>query len=100
MLEEWVPEVDDDQLPAAFSSASLFIDDCADASGCYTRSGARLVYQGEIPGGPYGRCFDWTDWQCYPCGIDDATLDQLCNDAYPACEGNCTTDTCGNWGIC
>lgn len=99
-LAEWVPQADDDQLPSEFSNVSLFIDDCADASGCFTRSGVSWQYQGEIPGGPYGRCFDWTDWICYPCRIGGEQLDQMCNDAYPGCDGNCTTDTCGNWGIC
>jgi hypothetical protein len=100
-LEEWVPQADDDQLPSDFSSVSLFIDDCADISGCYTKPGVRYQYQGEVPGGPYGRCFDSVEWRCYPCaGVDEARLDQLCNDTYPSCEGNCITDTCGNYGIC
>jgi hypothetical protein len=100
-LEEWVPQADDDQLPSDFSSVSLFIDDCADISGCYTKPGARYQYQGEVPGGPYGRCFDPVEWRCYPCaGVDGDRLDQLCNDTYPSCEGACTTDTCGNYGIC
>lgn len=100
-LEEWVPQADDDQLPSEFTDVSLFIDDCADISGCYTKPGARYLYQGEVPGGPYGRCFDSVEWRCYPCaGVDGDRLDQLCNETYPSCEGACTTDTCGNYGIC
>ncbi len=100
-LEEWVPQADDNQLPADFSSVSLFIDDCADISGCYTKPGVRYQYQGEVPGGPYGRCFDSVEWRCYPCaGVNEDRLNQLCNETYPSCEGACITDTCGNYGIC
>ena len=53
-LEEWVPQADDDQLPAEFTNVSLFIDACADLAGCYKWDEHRWskIYMGEIPGGP------------------------------------------------
>lgn len=102
-LEEWVPQADDDQLPSAFSDASLFIDDCADISGCYRyhSSTSGGVYIGEVPGGPYGRCWYWRDLNCYPCSgmYDYLKYDQMCNDTYWQCQNSCTTHTCV-LGIC
>lgn len=101
-LEEWLPDVDDDQLPTEFTDVSLFIDDCADLAGCYKwdEYGFRQVYMGEIPGGPYGRCFDWGSWLCRPCENDDAYYDNLCQQ-LPNCQFDaCFTDNCGGLGIC
>ena len=101
-LEEWAPQADDDQLPPEFSNVSLFIDDCADLSGCYKwdEYHFRQVYIGEIPGGPYGRCFDWGNWRCRPCEHDDGYYDSLCQQ-LPDCQfSDCFTDNCGGLGIC
>jgi len=94
-LEEWVPQADDDQLPSEFTNVSLFIDDCADIGGCYTGGFWGLSYAGEIPGGPFGRCYSWSDRMCMPCEHDYGYYNNICNNAFPACEGNCTTNTCG-----
>jgi hypothetical protein len=116
-LEEWVPQADDDQLPAEFTNVSLFIDDCADAEGCYVwqystakrgqMAPAELAYVGAIPGGPYGRCYNWGQAICLPCEHENYELANLCNDAYPdACagersiDGYCTVNTCQLGGIC
>src|SRR5215207_272633 len=94
-LEEWVPQADDDQLPSEFTNVSLFIDDCADIGGCYTGGFWGLSYVGEVPGGPFGRCYSWSDQQCMPCEHDYGYYNSICNNTFSACEGNCTTNTCG-----
>ena len=100
-LEEWVPQADDDQLPSEFTDVSLFIDDCSDLAGCYKRDAwGNSVYVGEVPGGPYGRCFDWGTWICRPCEHDSGYYDQLCQQ-LPNCQFDiCFTDTCGGFGHC
>lgn len=101
-LEEWVPQADDDQLPSEFTDVSLFIDDCADLSGCYKWDEHRWnkIYMGEIPGGPYGRCYNWGEARCRPCEHDDSYYDLLCLQV-PECDfGNCFTDNCFNFGLC
>lgn len=103
-LAEWAPQALDDQLPQDFTQVSLFIDDCADMQGCYLgwESGLRgpNTYIGPIPGGPYGRCWNWGYLTCMPCrGLYYDQYDKMCNDTYPECRGNCQTNTC--WlGIC
>lgn len=112
-LAEWTPEVDDDALPQEFENISLFIDDCPDAEGCYVdkrEPGSdgpfHSVYVGPIPGGPYGRCFDWYSSRCRHCpdqavGYFDTLA--LCNAAYPGedqCWNSCYTDTCRLGGTC
>ena len=101
-LAEWAGQPDDDQLPQDFSQVSLFIDDCADLTGCYwTTPYNQLVYEGEIPYGPWGRCWDWSAFKCRPCkGGTNEEYDALCNAAYPRCKGACVTDTCGPFGNC
>jgi len=94
-LEEWVPQADDDQLPAEFTDVSLFIDDCADLAGCYRQGFWALEYIGEVPGGPYGRCYSWSERMCLPCENSDWYYNNLCNETFPACEGTCVTNTCG-----
>lgn len=102
-LDAWVPQADDDQLPQQFSDISLFIDDCADLSGCYRHNGPNSggTYVGEVPGGPYGRCWYWSDLNCFPCTgkYDFYKYDQMCNQSYPACQNRCYTNTC-MLGIC
>ena len=102
-LAEWVPQADDDQLPQDFTQISLFIDDCADMEGCYLDGiGGPTAYVGPIPGGPYGRCWDWGYLTCVPCqrGFHSyKEYDNVCNETYPRCQGICITNTC--WlGIC
>lgn len=112
-LAEWTPEVDDDALPQEFENISLFIDDCPDAEGCYvdkrdpgSDGPFHSVYVGPIPGGPYGRCFNWYSSRCEHCpdqavGYFDTVA--LCNAAYPGeeqCFGMCYTDTCRLGGTC
>lgn len=100
-LAEWAPQADDDQLPAEFTDVSLFIDDCSDLSGCYKWDAwYNRVYVGEIPGGPYGRCYNWGEARCRPCEHDDGYYDNLCQQ-LPACQFDiCFTDTCGGFGHC
>ena len=97
-LDEWVPQADDDQLPGEFSNISLFIDDCPDAVHCYVSRYTgetkhnipvkEYVVVGEIPGGPYGYCYSWSQWTCIPCEVEHYELVNLCNAAYPdECEG-------------
>ena len=100
-LAKWVPLADDDQLPQDFTQISLFIDDCADMQGCYIEGmGGPGSYVGPIPGGPYGRCWDWGYITCMPCSrAGYKYYDKMCNDTYPTCQGYCITNTC--WlGIC
>lgn len=108
-LEAWAPQADDDQLPQEFTNVSLFIDDCADLSGCYRDIGEYRTrdYVGEIPGGPYGRCFNYTTLRCVPCICNPTChiapnwyYDQMCNDGLPGCHNECYTDTCGYGGWC
>jgi len=102
-LAEWVPQADDDQVPQDFTQISLFIDDCADMEGCYLDGiGGPTAYVGPMPGGPYGRCWDWGYLTCVPCrgGFHRyKDYDEVCNDSYSRCQGYCITNTC--WlGIC
>ena len=112
-LAEWTPQVDDDALPQEFERVSLFIDDCPDAEGCYAdkrEPGSdgpfHSVYIGPIPGGPYGRCFNWYSSRCEHCpdqAVNYFDTVALCNAAYPGedqCSGMCYTDTCRLGGTC
>lgn len=112
-LAEWTPQVDDDALPLEFENVSLFIDDCPDAYGCYvdkrepgSDSSFQSVYVGPIPGGPFGRCYDWYAGRCRLCegqGISYLETVARCNAAYPGqdqCFGVCYTDTCRLGGTC
>ncbi len=82
------------RLPAEFGPAALFIDDCPDLTACMYKSPNGLKYWiGDIPGGPYGQC-----WQgmfqggCEPCWEWETWeyLAGLCNDAYPSlCHEAC-----------
>lgn len=93
-LEEWVPQADDDQLPSEFTDVSLFIDDCAGITSCFKRNGSELQYVGEIPGGPFPRCFDSNALMCRPCFGTDAHYSNLCYEFYEECDwGSCTINT-------
>jgi hypothetical protein len=46
---------------------------------------------GPIPGGPYGTCWNWSTFHCYPCSTTVADLAAKCNQAYPdGCQGHCS----------
>lgn len=105
-LDVWVAEQDNSVLPEQFSDVSLFIDDCAGMTGCYykecTFNSCRTVFAGDIPGGPYGRCWSWEEFNCVPCAHDDAHYNAICNKAYGSCR-NAVNLSChtGCWaGIC
>lgn len=88
-LDETFDQTPDDEahLPRDFTAAHLFIDDCPDLANCVTWYG---VLHGPIPGGPFGRCWNWSRFTCYPCSdVDPAALNDLCNRTYPACQGQC-----------
>jgi len=94
-LTSWYDEQDDPVLPSTFDQISLFIDDCPDAKSCSIPSYATppnmnvRAYQGPIPGGPYGTCWNSNDWNCYPCAYAWDYLAAMCNEAYPDCQGYC-----------
>lgn len=83
----------DQTIARAFTSPSLFIDDCADATYCgkpYSAGDVEVYTNvGSIPGGPFGKCWDWGCFCCTLCNVAQWDLNQRCNNAYPACEGRC-----------
>lgn len=96
-LEEWISDVDDDQLPTEFGQVSLFIDNgCWGFSGCYLvePDGSRGLKIGGVPSTPnLMRCPGFEPGTCVPCsGNNLATLHARCNEYYPACEGSCIAD--------
>jgi hypothetical protein len=76
---------------AAFTNASLFIDDCPDIDPmwCY------VDCDGNVPGnanlGAQGQCWNWNDWMCEPCNGWDGTA-AACNKQFSACNGQCFTN--------
>src|SRR5262249_18994878 len=67
-LDDWVAEQKDALLPETFTDVSLFVDDCPDIKDClYEFPPGVLNRVGPIPGGPYGRCWSWSDFNCNPC---------------------------------
>ena len=96
-LQEWLPDVDDDRLPAEFGGVSLFIDNgCWGYSGCFVveADGSRGGRVGGVPGTPnLMRCPGFEPDSCVPCsGNNQATLNARCNQAYAACNGSCIAD--------
>ena len=82
----------DTEPPASFGAASLFIDDCPDITGCLvcvSPTPTSCYSVGDVPGGPYGTCWNWSGLSCDPCR-DYGDLDALCNQAYADCDGGCT----------
>ena len=94
-LESWYAEQDDPELPSQFDQVSLFIDDCPDATSCSISPNSSppnpnvRSYQGPIPDGPYGTCWDKDYWVCNPCVGNWNYLNELCNRTYPDCQGYC-----------
>jgi hypothetical protein len=88
-----------ERLPAEFSEAALFIDDCPIYTSCLTEVWASfggepvflgLESVGPIPNGPYKACFNKDTITCAPCDTTLQKLTDLCNAAYPdMCMGNC-----------
>jgi hypothetical protein len=96
-LQEWTPDVDDDQLPAVFEEVSLFIDNgCWSFTGCYLLNddGSYLAKIGSIPSTPnLARCPGVVPGTCVPCsGNSIETLHARCNAHYDDCEGRCIAD--------
>jgi hypothetical protein len=74
-----------EDVPSAFGTASLFIDDCRDSTiVCYHHEIARGQF------GPVGFCWSFGDICCKPCGNSDIDYWQSqCNANFPACENDC-----------
>jgi hypothetical protein len=88
-LATWSTEQEDDLLPAQFDNASLFIDDCPDATPltCYDSNCDSV---GDL--GNQGMCWSWSAFSCQPCnGGFDGTSAQCNNKFWGACVGQCTT---------
>ena len=77
----------DEALPETFGRASLFIDDCPDITDCIRPCYGETIFRsaGPIPGGPYGACWNWDEFNCIPCR-DYGDLEALCYTAYDACR--------------
>jgi hypothetical protein len=85
----------DGALPSTFGPASLFIDDCADASvECVFRGGGVDAFVGSI--GPIGYCWHWSEFCCQPCQSTDGSYwAAQCNATFAQCDGGCVvTNTC------
>jgi hypothetical protein len=81
----------DDELATEFAHASLFIDDCADAT--IACRDAHCNFVGDL--GNRGMCWNRDAFQCQPCGGGWAAMAQLCDANFSACQGQCNTATCG-----
>jgi hypothetical protein len=91
----------DNSLPETFGRASLFIDDCAPATDCNVQYLVGMLPQwqsvGPLPTGPVHKCWHWGDFVCHPCTeqgdvnefITNEYLNNLCNETYPDCQGQC-----------
>ncbi len=79
----------DTDMPSTFGHTSLFIDDCPDAKYC-GNDGLRSipVPECDIPGGPWGRCWDWGSFGCEICNTSIDHLRQLCLDSCEIPESN------------
>ena len=94
-LTSWYEEQDNPELPSQFDQVSLFIDDCADINWCVgaAQPGGSWVTglknYGSIPGGPYGACWDGSQFWCEPCSHSVQELRDICNNKYPDCQGTC-----------
>src|SRR5262249_20650192 len=91
-LDQWAAEQQDRLLPETFTDASLFVDDCPDIKDClYEFPPGVLNRVGPIPGGPYGRCWSWDEFNCNPCVETFRYYNNKCHGTYPDCEGRCNT---------
>ncbi|MDQ3655535.1 MAG: hypothetical protein M3457_10695 [Chloroflexota bacterium] len=87
------------RLPESFGSASLFIDDCPDVSGClnFPANARDSHYVGPLPDGVNGgQCYDWGSVSCNPCnGWSQQDYENACNAAYAECNNLCFVDLGG-----
>lgn len=66
--------------------------DCPDVSSCIGPCGPSYICtppRFPLPGGPVGACWDGF-LGCNPCHVTWAELNARCNQANPACRGECT----------
>jgi hypothetical protein len=65
--------------------------DCPDFTRCEfdCLSCEEIVQDIPLPGGPVGSCWDWGLLTCLPCHTTTDALRALCNQANPACRGQC-----------
>lgn len=93
-LAPLVSHVQGTPLAATFSTATLFIDDCADADPltCYGASCDTIV--GNI--GDRGMCWNWSAFECQPCGIGWGGANALCSQQFPACNNQCFANPSAN----
>lgn len=90
-LTEWLPDVEDDQLPVEFTNVSLFIDyGCVVLSTCNrTDENGTQLRIGPYPGDRV-RQFPDSAGRCSPCcGTTIQLLIENCNYYYPECQGGC-----------
>ncbi len=87
------------RLPESFGSASLFIDDCPDVSGCLNVPAGvyDAQYVGPLPNGVNGgQCYDYGSVSCNPCnGWSQQDYENACDAAYAECNNNCFVDLGG-----
>jgi hypothetical protein len=81
----------DQELASEFDHASLFIDDCADWTIACRDTHCNVV--GDL--GSHGMCWNWSAFECQPCGSSWAAMAQACNANFSDCQGQCNTATCG-----
>jgi len=95
-LQEWTPEVDDDQLPTEFERVSLFIDNgCWGFTGCFlVEDGVRGARIGAVPSSTnLMRCPGFEPGTCVPCsGNSTETFHARCNSYYSECNNRCIAD--------
>jgi hypothetical protein len=87
-------------LATSFGPTHLFIDGCKWADECGVRVLVGMFPEwrtiGPLPDGPYEKCWHFGDFVCHPCNngvqnefITNEYLNQICNQTYGACEGQC-----------
>jgi hypothetical protein len=86
----------DQEFPASFDSACLFIDDCPDIVGCLRMyaGGREPTNLGPIPPGINdGQCWHGSCICCRPCnGWSQQDYDNACNAYYSECDNECFVD--------
>ena len=82
------------ELPASFTRASLFIDDCPTIETCWKGAWISVA---PVPEGPYQTCWVWSELKCQPCdrGATMDSLATLCNDYHFDCDGSCFVQVAG-----
>jgi len=86
-----------DDAPTTFNTAHLLIDgiaDCPDAE-MSCRRGSETI---GVLEGHSGHCYSWGNFACFPCepwGESPSYFDDLCNQTYSDCGGDCYV-----WNYC